>query len=664
MTGRATLTRKRAVTRRSGGAGRGTVTRKGAGTGRRAARTVRPRPAPRPSVRSAGRTVPPARARNPAAPRRTGRTPPAGPRRRRPPRRSAPPANRLVALLVVLSVGFAGILVRLVVLQVKDASAFQSMALGQRLRSIPLPASRGTIFDRGGQELAMSLPARAVFADPAVVEHPAAEAGVVASVLGLDRAEVQRKLEPATGPDGAPVRFVYLARGVDVATANRLRARGLAGIGFLVESRRYYPAGPLAPQVLGFVGTDGTGLAGLELQYQRLLAGRAGHQVIEEDPHGAFIPQGTNENVPPVPGDDLLLTIDKDVQYRAQVQLAAAVRANKAKGGTVIVMDPRTGDVIAMATYPWFDPNHFTVAGQDVMRNRAVTDVYEPGSVNKVITASAAIEEHVITTSQRLTVPAQLQMYDKLFHDAEPHPTERMTLADIIAYSSNIGTMMVASMLGQPRFASYLYRFGFDHTTGVGFPGEARGILAPPDRWSGTSMGTIPIGQGVAVTPLQMAAVYATVANGGVWVQPRLVRGTVDEEGRVTPAPPSQTRRVVSARTAAIVGRMLAYAVQVGTGHEAQVPGFWSAGKTGTARKPLPHALGYYVDRYMASFIGFVPAARPRLVVAAVIDEPKTVFGGIAAAPLFRDVARFALARLRVPPAPRPAAPPHAIPAG
>jgi cell division protein FtsI (penicillin-binding protein 3) len=662
------------VTGRASGAGRASATGHGFGSGGRGRGAARTRagtrtrtPATRTGTPAARTRTPPARTgaaarRRPAA---RGRRPPtAPPRRGGPPRRGALPANRLVALLVVLSVGFAGILVRLVVLQVKDASAFQSMALGQRLRSIPLPASRGTIFDRGGRELAMSLPARAVFADPAAVRDPDRDAAVVASILGLDRAEVRSKLEPATGPDGAPVRFVYLARGVDVPTANRLQARGLAGIGFLDESRRYYPAGALAPQVLGFVGTDGTGLAGLELQYQRLLAGRAGHQVIEEDPNGSFIPQGTNENVPPVPGDDLLLTIDKDVQYRAQVQLAAAVRANKAKGGTVIVMDPGTGDVVAMATYPWFDPNHFTDASQDVMRNRAVTDVYEPGSVNKVITAAAAMEEHVLTTSQRLSVPWQLQMYDKLFHDAEPHPTERMTLADIIAYSSNIGTMMVASMLGQPRFASYLYRFGFDRKTGVGFPGEARGILAPPDRWSGTSMGTIPIGQGVAVTPLQMAAVYATVANGGVWVQPRLVRGTVDEEGRVTPAPPPRTRRVVSARTAAIVSRMLAYAVDVGTGHEAQIPGFWSAGKTGTARKPLPHALGYYTDKYMASFIGFVPAARPRLVVAAVLDEPDTVFGGIAAAPLFRDVARFALARLRVPPAPKPAAPPHAIPAG
>ncbi len=558
-----------------------------------------------------------------------------------------------MALLVTLLLAMAAIVVRLTFLQVKDASAFEALAHNQRVRTIALPPSRGTIFDRNGDELAMSLPAKAVYADPHLVRDPAAEAPIVAQALGLDEAKVQAQLGGAGG-------FVYIAHGVDAKLAAKLEARKLRGIGFLDESRRYYPADSLAPQVLGFVGLDGTGLAGLELQYQSLLAGRAGRQVVEEDPTGILIPQAAGSDQPPVPGDDLLLTIDRDIQYRAQQALISAVKANHAKGGTVIVLNPHTGEILAMASYPWFDPNHFAQADPRAVTNRAVTDAYEPGSVNKVITASAALEEHILKLNTRLMVPDHYQLYTKTFHDAEPHPTERMTIGDIIAYSSNIGAIMTAHLLGTDRFASYLYRFGLAHRTGIDFPGESAGILPPVAQWSGTSMGTIPIGQGIAVTPLQMACVYATIANGGVWVQPRLVQGTVGPDGRIIESPAPEARRVISDQTAGEVARLLGYGVDVGTGVQAQIPGYWVAGKTGTARKVNAKGTGYS-NNYVASFIGFTPASRPEFVVAAVIDEPATVFGGIAAAPLFRDVARFALARLRIPPAAPLAIPPHAV---
>jgi cell division protein FtsI (penicillin-binding protein 3) len=474
--------------------------------------------------------------------------------------------------------------------------------------------------------------------------------------LGLQYSDVYRRLVKGG-------RFVYLARGVDVAVARALQARNLPGIGVQAESRRFYPAGPLAPQVLGVVGIDGAGLAGLELEYQNILAGRAGRQIIEEDPGGTVIPQAANLNQPPVPGDDLILAIDRGIQYQAQTALVQAVRANHAKGGTVIVMDPHSGDILAMATYPWFDPNRLSQANPNDLTNRAVTDVYEPGSVNKVITAAAAVEEGALGLNQRLKVADSYNLYGRSFHDAHSHPVEEMTLGDIIAYSSNIGVMQVAQRLGQSRFASYLYRFGLAKSTGSGFPGESAGILPPPAHWSGTSMATIPIGQGVAVTPLQMACVYATIANDGVWVQPRFVQATVGPDGKIAPAPSSNSRRVISDRTARVVTRMLAYAVDVGTGTQAQIPGFWVAGKTGTARKVLPDGSGYS-NKYVASFIGFAPADRPALVVAAVLDEPVTEFGGIAAAPLFQEVMRFALSRLRVPPATKLPPPPHAIAAG
>lgn len=575
------------------------------------------------------------------------------PARRRPSRASA---GRLVALLVLLVFGFSGILVRLVQLQVRDATSYRALARDQRVRTITLPAARGSLYDRNREELALSLPAKAVYADPRLVMRPAATARTVADTLKVDFADVYAALH-RPGP------FVYLARGVAPQAAADLEARHLPGIGFLAESHRYYPARNLAPQVLGFVGVDGAGLAGLELEYQKLLAGRPGHEVVEADPRGLLIPQGANVDVPPVPGDDLVLTLDREIQYRAQAALVHAVRRNHAKGGTVIVMDPWSGDILAMADYPWFDPNRFGEGDPQALRNRAVTDAYEPGSVNKVITAAAAIQENVLKLKQRLKVAPSYRLYTKTFHDAHTHPKEPMTLADIIAYSSNVGTIQVASMLGRDRFYSYLQRFGLTQRTGIGFPGESPGILPPPENWSGTSMGTIPLGQGIAVTPLQMACVYATIASGGVWVQPRLVKGIVDADGQLRPATSPKTRRVISPQTAATLSRMLAYAVRVGTGKEAQIPGFWVAGKTGTARKVNEDGTGYS-DKYVASFIGFAPAANPSVIVAAVLDEPSTVYGGIAAAPLFRDVAHFAMARLRVPPARRLPVPPHAVRAG
>ncbi|HXF57232.1 MAG TPA: penicillin-binding protein 2, partial [Actinomycetota bacterium] len=567
-----------------------------------------------------------------------------------------PPANRLVAVLVAMVVGLLGVVARLGVLQVRDASSYRRLAVEQRLRTLTLPATRGAIFDRNGEELALSLPAKAVFVDPQLVRDPEGESVVVARALGLPREEVYRAMT-------APGRFVYLARQVDLATARRLERRRLPGVGFLDESRRHYPAGPLAPQVLGFVGVDGVGLAGLELQYDRVLSGEPGRQVLEVDPGGRFIPQGAHREVPPTPGEGILTTIDRDIQYAAQRALARAVRENRARGGSVIVMVPSTGEVLAMASYPWFDPERFEEAPPARQRNRAVTDAYEPGSVNKLVTVAAAIEEGVVKINQRLMVPDHYPMYSKVFRDVYPHPTRPMTVADIIAHSSNVGAIMLAERLGKERLSRYLSRFGLGRPTGVDFPGESPGIVPDPSEWSGTSMGTIPIGQGIAVTPLQMAAAYAAVANDGVWVQPRLVRAMVGRDGGLRPLPPPRTRQVVSERTARWLRRILAFAVEEGTGQRAQVPGYWVAGKTGTAKKPLPDGRGYG-DRFVASFIGFAPAARPAVLVAAVLDEPVTVYGGVAAAPLFREVARFALARLRVPPAPRPPDPPHAVPVG
>ena len=567
--------------------------------------------------------------------------------------RGRPPAGRVVALFAAFAFALTGVGVRLVVLHVRDAPTYEALADAQRIRRIDLPAERGTIYDRSMRELALSLPARAIYADTTVLADPVSVASEIAPILEVPREE----LIPLLLSDGP---FVYLARRVDLSVAKRIERLSIPGIGLLEESKRYYPGGSLASQLLGFVGLDGAGLEGVELEYEDVLAGSAGDMIIEQDPNGLTIPQGSEAITEPARGGDIALTIDSQLQYEAERALAEAVRANGAKGGLVIALDPDNGDVLAMATAPGFDANAFDDSDIDIRRNRSVTDVYEPGSVNKVITAAAAVEEGVIGLRERLLVPDRYKVADRWFHDSHTHPPMHMTLTDIIAESSNVGTIMTAERLGKERLDEYLRAFGFGRETGIGLPGEADGILMQQDEWWGTSMGTIPIGQGIAVTPLQMASVYATIANDGVRVTPRLVRGRVGEDGRLIPAPAAERTPVVSPATADIVTGMLAQAVETGTGSEAQVPGYWAAGKTGTARKPLEDQLGYS-DQYVASFIGFAPAADPAVVVAAILDEPETVYGGVAAAPLFRDVTSFALAYMRVPTADPPPVPPSLI---
>jgi cell division protein FtsI (penicillin-binding protein 3) len=567
-----------------------------------------------------------------------------------------PPLGRLLALLVAMVVGLTGVMARLAVLQVREGGAYEEQGYVQRVHTMDLPAARGSILDRSRQPLAMSIEARDVYADPLLVVDPPATAEKIAPILGLKVSVVRAALSG----EGS---FAWLAREVDLPVATQLEALHLPGIGFLPSSKRSYPGGSLAAQVVGFVGTDGTGLAGLEEQYQPMLAGSPGTLTQETAPGGQPIAQGVNELRAPMAGDDIVTTLDRQFQYQVQIALKQAVEANHAIGGTVIAMNPHTGDVYAMASYPTFDPNDFAVAVQhdpESIANRALVDAFEPGSVNKVITAAAAIEEGTLSPEDRIVVPDSMAIGPYVIHDSHPHPTERMTLGDIVAESSNIGAAKVAGLVGAPTMSAYLDRFGFGHNTGSGFPGETSGIVPPLRDWSDTSLATIAYGQGISVSPMQMASVYATVANGGVWVQPRLVSGTVDGEGSFHAADAASTRRVVSATTADTVTRMLASVVQDGTGTGAQIPGYQVAGKTGTALKVDPKT-GRYGHKYVASFIGFLPASDPQVVIAAVIDEPTTVYGGIAAAPLFQQVARYAIQRLGITPGAPVQLPPSAL---
>jgi len=541
---------------------------------------------------------------------------------------------------------FVTIAGRLVQLQVVQAAPLENLGERQRIDEITLPAKRGTIFDRAMAPLAVSLEARAVTANPGLLaaEDPDLEAlaAQVAPLLGVSEAHIVGQLSKDSG-------FVYLARRVRPDIAQRVLDLGIPHIYTLKETRREYPADDLAGQVLGFVNVDNLGLSGVESMFDPLLSGEPGLQVVESDPRGRPIPQGRSQIVAPVPGDDLVLTIDRQIQYTAESALRRGARKVGAKGGTAVVMDPRTGEVLAMANWPPLNPNEFGDATGDARRNRVAMDAYEPGSVNKVITAAASIEEGLVTPATELVVPDDIEIAGYTFRDFAPHPTERLTYGEALARSSNVATIKVAQRLGRERLYRALRRFGLGTPTGVGVPGESPGIVLQADDWWPTSMATIPIGQGIAATPLQMASVYATLANDGVRVQPRIVNGTVDQQGEFHGASLGEQRRVVRPATAALVRGMLLGVVEHGTGTMAQIPGYLVGGKTGTARVPHPDRPGYST-RIVTTFAGMAPIDSPRLVVLVQLDNPWIRFASHTAAPIFRQIMQYSLARLGVAP--------------
>jgi len=552
----------------------------------------------------------------------------------------------LVGLLVMVLAG------RLVQLQGMESTVYAAKAERQRLRTVPLAAQRGTIVDRDGVTLAMNVETRSVYANPRQVSDPAEIAARLTTLLGVPAADLTQKLSK----DKA---FVYLARDITPERAREVLALELAGVGAERSTRRVYPNNSLGATVIGFVGRDGAGLGGVEYSMQKPLSGTAGSLLVEEDDQGREIPFGERRETAPVPGTTQVLTLDRDIQWFAEKTLSEQVVKSRAKGGTAIVMDVRTGEVLALATTPTFDPNRATAAPPELRGNPAVSTVYEPGSVNKVITAAAALEAGIVTPTSTIVVPPSIRVADKTFTDVHSNGTQRMSFTGVIAKSSNVGTITVAQELGRERLYEYLRKFGFGEKTGVRFPGESAGLLPPPEDWSGSQAGTIPIGQGVAATSLQIASVYATVANDGVRVTPSMVRGSRDADGRLVAAGAPKRQRVVSSRTAGQLARMLeAVTNEGGTATAARVDGYRVAGKTGTARKV--GANGRYDGTYISSFVGFAPADAPRLVVSVSLDEPGVIFGGVVAAPVFGKLMAFALGTLRIPPTgrvPEPAVP-------
>ena len=545
----------------------------------------------------------------------------------------------LIATGLVLTL-FGG---RLIELQAVRGEALASAALDQRLRTQTLPADRGMILDGGGEALAVTSEARNITADQTLVTDPTGVAAQLGPILGADPAVLTARL---TGER----RFIYVAKEVTPETWDRINALRLPGIFSEPTSRRTYPAGDLAANVVGFVGAQGEGLGGIEYAYQDQLSGTPGVQTYERGPGGRVIPTGANSVTAATGGSTVQLTIDRDIQYIAQQALADKVAQAHADSGTLVVMDPQTGEILALATVPTFDSNKAASASAANRGNRALTDVFEPGSTSKLMTLAAVVNEGKANAYSAFSVPGGLTRGDKTFHDHNAHGTLQLTLAGIMAKSSNIGTILAAERMGGRKLYSYLKKFGIGEPTGINFPGESNGYVPPHSDWSPTSFPTIAFGQGLSLNAVQSASVFATIANDGVRVPPRLVKSVVHADGTTeVPVTPKPTR-VVSPSTAKQVRAMLESVVgDGGTAPMAAIPGYRVGGKTGTAQEFNEDCKCY--RGVVASFIGMAPADAPKLVVAVSIFNPRVGrFGGELGGPVFKRVMTYALQARQIPP--------------
>ncbi len=551
--------------------------------------------------------------------------------------------RRALWVFAVFGAIYAALAVRVVYLQVFRGPELAQRAERQHEKSVAVEAERGTIYDRNGRVLATDLTVPSLYAIPPLIDNPESIARELAAVLRVSARPLARRL----GEDRA---FVWLERRVDPAVARAVEELGAEGVRLLPEPRRIYPRKALLSHVLGFAGIDHAGLEGLERYYDRDLRGDKGWLTYERDGAGhRLFPKGLRY-VAPSRGRDLVLTIDEVIQYIGERELEAAIAETGAESGTLIVMDPWDGGILALAVRPTFNPNHIDYSDPNQWRNRAVTDAFEPGSTFKIVTAAAALDAGVVRPEEVIDCEnGRWPMPGGVLRDHEP--LGRVRFSEVIAKSSNIGTAKVALRLGPERLARAIAAFGFGKKTGIDLGGETAGRVAPVSRWSKRSAATMSIGQELMVTPVQLAAAYAAVANGGRLVRPHLVTRVGDAELRDHRSPDGPGPRVMSERTAAVLTRLLEGVVAPGgTGAVAAIEGVRAAGKTGTAQQVDPETGRYSLDRETASFVGFVPSTQPAVVIAVVLDNPRgRVWGGTAAGPVFARVAEATLRYLNAP---------------
>jgi cell division protein FtsI (penicillin-binding protein 3) len=538
----------------------------------------------------------------------------------------------LMITLLLLVVG------RLAVLQGVDGAAYANAAEQDRLRTYPIAALRGAVLDRDGNPFAYTVDASRVVADPTVVPHPARTAKALSTLLDVPEAELTEKLSQDD-------RYVVLAAKVSPETTDAIDALELPGISFEDDPVRLYPAGTVGGQVIGFVGRDGAGLAGIEQSFQDELAGTDGHRRVEVGSGGNPIPSGIDESTPATDGDAVTLTLDQDLQYVTEQRLAEACSDGATTRASAVVLDVHTGKVAAMASCPGYDPGNYSKTDPALLGNPVVSDVFEPGSVMKAVTLSAALEEGVAKPDTVLSVNGHIEAGDRVVTDAHDHEPVQWTVTGILAKSSNVGTIMLAREVGDEKLEHYLRAFGLGDTTGIELPGESAGILQDSKDWTASRAANVPIGQGVSVTTLQMASIYQTIANDGVRIQPRIVESVASPGGKVTDAPDPESTRVISKSTADQMAYMLEAVVGPGgTAPLGQIEGFRVAGKTGTAQRANPACNCYEGGGYVTTFVGFAPADDPQYVVAVDLERPtSSAEGGQVAAPVFADIMRYAL---------------------
>lgn len=554
-------------------------------------------------------------------------------------------SRRLLTVLAIGTLWLGALAARLYQLQVVEHEHYVQRARAQQRSELVLTPPRGTIFDARGRELALSVEASSAFVNPRQLSEPARAAQSIAGIVGGDRAVLAKRLSRDD------VGFVWVARQLDPEQTERLRDLELDGLAFTQESKRSYPLGGLAAPVLGFVGVDPNGLAGVELAYDEAVAGREVRRPVLRDARRGRTLYDDFDQPQPQPGSDLYLTIDSSIQHVAERELAAAVAAHGAKGGSVVMLDPSTGAVLAMASYPGFDPNLYRQAPPERRVNVPVQHLFEPGSTFKLITAAAALEAGVVDPFDRFDCGhGGIDFHGKYIRDHKSFGD--LSFSEIIAYSSNVGAIQIGSRVGKERLYRQIRAFGFGAKTGIDLSGEAEGIVHPVDEWGSRDIAYISFGQGISVSPLQLANAFAAIANGGTLYRPYVV-AAMGRVGRVAPLPgrPEVIGRPISPTTARTLERMLEMVVgdEHGTGKRAAIAGYRVAGKTGTAEKPENG--GYGPGKYVASFVGFAPARRPAVVCLVVIDEPTgpRYHGGDAAAGTFAAIVRHALLRLGVP---------------
>ncbi len=520
-------------------------------------------------------------------------------------------------------------------LQGVEGATLASEAASQQTESIVVPGLRGSVLDRYGNPLAVSEDAKTIYATPYQVKQAGKDAAELAPILGMKSSEVLKSLTAEGG-------FSYVARKVNLPTAARVARLELAGIGELPDSRRTYPQGDLATQTIGAVGSENQGLTGLEAGEESVLRGEDGERQVVNDALGEPIRLETVKGAKD--GEDLQLTLDPAIQKRTEQVLGEVGETYAPKGATAIVMDPRNSQILATANWPPVDPTDLEGVDPEDLMERATGFTYEPGSTFKAFTVSAALEEGEVTPETSFTLPPELHVADRTITDAEPRPTVTLTVAQILAQSSNVGAVTIGLGLGAEKFSRWIDRFGFGRPTGVQFPAEEQGLVPKLDEYSGSTMGNLPMGQGLGVTPMQMIAGYSAIADGGILRRPQLIEKVGDE-----PVHEPKGHRVISPQVAEEVRTMLEGVLEAGgTASEVSVPGYTLAGKTGTAQ--VAEDGGYSETKFVASFIGFAPAANPRLLVAVIVDQPQgDIYGGSVAAPAFGKIAAFALPYLGVP---------------